>query len=99
MNIAIAMVDDAVHSRCNRALVVSGDSDLVPAVDYVQRLGIEVVNLIHPSRKSDDLVNACGTSLHMDPLDLRKAHLPDPVMEPFRGGRKRRPLRAPDGWT
>ncbi|CAN5725577.1 hypothetical protein BH24ACT5_BH24ACT5_04860 [soil metagenome] len=99
VNIAIAMVDDAVHHRVDRALVVSGDSDLVPAVRYVQRLGIEVVNVIPPSRKSDDLVDACGVSLHVDPLELRKAQLPNPVMESFRRGRKHRPLAAPEGWT
>jgi uncharacterized LabA/DUF88 family protein len=99
VNIAIAMVDDAVHHCIKRALLVSGDSDLVPAVHYLKELGIEVVNVIPPRRKSDDLATACSAILHVDPLELRKAQLPNPVMESYRGGRKVRPLRAPDGWT
>jgi uncharacterized LabA/DUF88 family protein len=99
VNIAIAMVDDAIHRRPNRVVLISGDSDLVPAVTYVRNLGIRVTNIIPPRRKSDDLVNACDDHAHVDPLVLRRCSLPNPVVEHYRGGRKQRLHRAPDGWT
>ena len=43
MNIAINMVKDAVDDKCDRLIVVSGDSDLVPAV--------KAVKLIAPNKK------------------------------------------------
>jgi len=43
VNIAINMVKDAVDGKCDRLIVVSGDSDLVPAV--------KAVKLIDPNKK------------------------------------------------
>ena len=43
MNIAINIVKDAVDDKCDRLIVVSGDSDLVPAV--------KAVKLITPNKK------------------------------------------------
>lgn len=36
VNIAVYMLDDAYQNRCDRFIVVSGDSDLVPAVTMVK---------------------------------------------------------------
>lgn len=36
VNIALQMLDDAIHDRCERMVVVSGDSDLVPALERVK---------------------------------------------------------------
>ena len=36
--IALAMVQDAFQDRCDRLIVVSGDSDLVPAIRTVKNL-------------------------------------------------------------
>ena len=36
VNIAVTMVDDAYQDLCERFVIVSGDSDLVPAVDQVK---------------------------------------------------------------
>ena len=38
VNIAVQMLDDAIHGRCERMIVVSGDSDLVPALERVKSL-------------------------------------------------------------
>ena len=43
VNIAINMIKDAVNDKCDRLIVVSGDSDLVPAV--------KAVKLIAPNKK------------------------------------------------
>jgi 6-hydroxy-3-succinoylpyridine 3-monooxygenase len=42
VNIAVQMMEDAYEDRCDRFILVSGDSDLVPAVSKVRGLGKEV---------------------------------------------------------
>lgn len=37
VNIALQMLDDAYQGLCDRIILVSGDSDLVPAVDLVKK--------------------------------------------------------------
>ncbi|MDJ0730832.1 MAG: NYN domain-containing protein [Crocosphaera sp.] len=37
VNIALQMLDDAYQNNCDRMIVVSGDSDLVPAVELVRK--------------------------------------------------------------
>lgn len=99
VNIAIAMTHDARALSPTRMYLVSGDSDLVPAVHYAQNLGVEVINIAPPKRISNDLVDACNALLHVDALQWRKNQLPNPVTETYRGGRKQRSLTSPDGWT
>ncbi len=38
VNIGIRMLDDAYQDLCDRMILVSGDSDLVPAVNHVKKL-------------------------------------------------------------
>ena len=37
VNIALHMLDDAYRGKCDNAVLVSGDSDLVPAIEHVKR--------------------------------------------------------------
>lgn len=37
VNLALAMVDDALHHRVDRIILVSGDSDLEPAIEYIRK--------------------------------------------------------------
>lgn len=37
VNIAVSMLDDTYQNLCDHLIVVSGDSDLVPAVNMVKR--------------------------------------------------------------
>lgn len=37
VNIAIKMIDDAINSRVDRIILVSGDSDMEPAVEYIRK--------------------------------------------------------------
>ena len=43
VNIAIQMLEDAYEDRCDKLILVSGDSDLVPAVIRVRNLGKKVL--------------------------------------------------------
>jgi 6-hydroxy-3-succinoylpyridine 3-monooxygenase len=42
VNIALQMLDDAYQSACDRMILVSGDSDLVPAVKLVKKRHPEI---------------------------------------------------------
>ena len=37
VNIAVHLIDDAMHARADSVVIVSGDSDLEPAVDWVRK--------------------------------------------------------------
>jgi len=51
VNIALAMVDDAHHDRADRLVLVSGDSDLVPAVHLIKANSPEKQVIVYvPSR-------------------------------------------------
>ena len=49
--IGVHMLDDAYRDRCDRLIVVSGDSDLIPAVKMVKRrFGTKMVHVYVPAR-------------------------------------------------
>lgn len=51
VNIAVSMLDDAYQNLCDHLIVVSGDSDLVPAVNMVKtRFPTKTVTVYVPSR-------------------------------------------------
>jgi hypothetical protein len=51
VNIAVSMLDDAYQNLCDHLIVVSGDSDLVPAVNMVRtRFPTKIVTVYVPSR-------------------------------------------------
>lgn len=51
VNIAVSMLDDAYQNLCDHLILVSGDSDLVPAVNMVRtRFPAKIVTVYVPSR-------------------------------------------------
>ncbi len=51
VNIAVSMLDDAYQNLCDHLIVVSGDSDLVPAVNMVKtRFPSKIVTVYVPPR-------------------------------------------------
>jgi len=51
VNIAVSMLDDAYQDLCDHLILVSGDSDLVPAVNMVKtRFPAKIVTVYVPSR-------------------------------------------------
>ena len=78
VNIAVWMVDDAYQDRCDWLVLISGDSDLVPAVDLIrQRFRQKKIIVYVPTgagvkdRRADELKKAAG-----DGRDLPTALLP-----------------------
>ncbi|MHB1769452.1 MAG: NYN domain-containing protein [Phycisphaerae bacterium] len=94
VNIACRVLTDAMDGRFDVALLVSGDSDLVPPVKIVQTRWPEkrVVVLFPPGRKSDALQRAVGhRPISIGEDKLRHSLLPDEV-EVAPGKIVRRPM-------
>lgn len=82
MSVAVALVEDAARDAYDTASVVSGDSDLCPAVRAAKRLqpNRKVVAVFPPKRQSDPLRYACDGILRIDRSMLRRAQLPGTVV-------------------
>ncbi len=82
VNIAVAMVEDAVNDRYDTALVLSADSDLCPAVHALRRLRPQkrVVAVFPPNRRSDDLRQAVTATFTLGDAIIRQSLLPDSVV-------------------
>ena len=80
VNIATHLICDAIENRYDTALLVTGDSDLVPALEAVKRLAPtkRLVVVFPPNRRSIELGGASGGSPIQiwEPL-LRKNRLLD----------------------
>jgi len=81
VNIACHMLNDAFHRKHDRIYIVSGDSDLVPAVHMMKRLDAcpKIIIANPPKRKSDELCGAADTSFSIKEKSLRLAQLPETV--------------------
>lgn len=95
VNIAVRLLEDAYDDRYDTAMVISGDSDLVPPIRSVQSRfpGKRVIVASPPKRWSTQLGKAANAALQISPQTIRSNRLPDPVVT-TRGLR----LRAPRGW-
>ena len=55
------MIRGAYQNKCETALLLSGDADFIPAVELVQFLGKEVVNIHCYAGSSGELRNKCDS--------------------------------------
>ncbi len=99
VNIAIQMVDDAHNQRADRMILVSGDSDLVPAVHRAKQSHPEVKVIVYvPSRDPQrgaavELRGAADKDKTLPLVLIPRAQFPNPV----RGGREGK-IWKPEGW-
>ncbi|MDE0135610.1 MAG: NYN domain-containing protein [Acidimicrobiaceae bacterium] len=95
VNIAVRLLEDAYSDRFDVAMVISGDSDLVPPVESVRNRFPDkrVLVAAPPERWSAQLSQAANAALRISPLTIRSNRLPDPVVTP--SGTQ---LWAPRGW-
>lgn len=103
VNLAVEMVKDAAESVDKRAdiqLLLTGDTDLLPAIGAVRSYGVEVVVIAPPARAR---ARESFTKIASNYFQVRRRHLsdnplPDPVLRPRNNGNDY-PLRPPNGWT
>ena len=95
VNIAVRLLNDARDDRFDMAMVVSGDSDLVPIVESVRRRHSRkrVIVASPPKRWSTDLAQSAHAAFQVSRAAIRSNRLPDPVITP-----EGVELRAPEGW-
>lgn len=95
VNIAVRLLNDAHDDRFDMAMVISGDSDLVPIVESIRdRFPCKrVIVASPPKRWSTDLAQSANAAFQVSRAAIRSNRLPDPVVTP-EGVR----LRAPRGW-
>jgi hypothetical protein len=100
VNIAISMLDDAYQNLCDHLIVVSGDSDLVPAVNMVRhRFPAKTITVYVPFRdptRGGAVELRLSASRHKDlPLTLlSKSQFPDAIPDGAGGT-----INRPADWT
>ena len=85
VNIATHLICDAVADEFDTAILVTADSDLVPAVQAVHKLRPEkrVIAAFPPSRNSKELEDVTGfRALRIRDSLLRKCLLPERIIRP-----------------
>lgn len=93
VNIALSIVTDVLLDRCDKVVVVSGDSDIVPALEKVRQLKpeIPVVVAFPPKRNRSKELKSCATaSFVLYESVLRRSQMSDVIMSPS-GVQLRRP--------
>lgn len=96
VNIALRLVMDAVNDVYDCAILISGDSDLVPAIravndDFAPK---KVVVLFPPSRSNQSVKDAAKGSYMLGRKKLKDCQLPETITS-LSGY----PLRRPIEWT
>ncbi len=86
VNIAVYMLDDAYQGRCDRIVLVSGDSDLVPAIRMVRARFPSIKTTVYVPAQAPQRAHAVElrTAAHASrelPLNLlSKAQFPTGVL-------------------
>ena len=95
VNIAVRLLDDAYDNLFDVAMIISGDSDLVPPIKSVRRRHPDktVVVAFPPKRRSGELGRTAHVAFPIGHGVIRQSRLPDPVVQA--NGYE---LRAPQGW-
>jgi uncharacterized LabA/DUF88 family protein len=83
VNIATQMLIDGFQGNFDTAILIGGDSDLVPPVKVIrEQLRKRVICAFPPRRISKELTKACNGTFHLGEIDLRHNQLPDKITKP-----------------
>lgn len=98
VNLAAHLLSDAYEGRCERALVLSNDSDLASALRLAAErtpVRVGVCNCRHVGEQPlRELRRAAGFTRVLTDAALEACQLPDPVVDPRTG----RMIHRPPGW-
>ena len=81
VNIAIQLFEAAIKDQFDTAVIVSGDSDLIPSIEAVKstfpakRIGV----VIPMGRRAEALKNSCDLHIKMKEKHLRTSQFPDEI--------------------
>lgn len=96
VNIAAALIADAVENRYDTAPLISADSDLTPAIRIMKRLRPQkrIIAAFPPMRRSADVERAVDGHVFIGNDKIRRAQLPSAVV-----GSAGVMLRRPERWA
>lgn len=82
--IASHLVADAFLSSFDTALLVGGDTDIIPAIKMVRRHFPEkqIEAWFPPRRKNQQVADACNDDASINGLHLERSQLPDQIAQP-----------------
>lgn len=91
VNLCLRLLEDAVERKFDVAMLVSADSDMVPAIRSVRRLqrSAKVIAMFPPARYSEAMKRAVHSHLRLSEARIRQSQLPQTVYGP--GGTYSRP--------
>lgn len=95
VNISVSMIRDAAHDRFDTALLITGDSDLTPAVKAIRAITPEkrIVAVFPPRRSAFELRDAADACITIFRTAFAGSQLPDEIT--LKSGHV---LRRPDKW-
>lgn len=95
VNIAVQLLRGAYSDEYDRAVLVTGDTDLLPAIQVVQQTfpSKEVGVVVPIGNRSNDLIAQCDFRIRMKETQLARCQLPDVIRDPVLGE-----IRRPDTW-
>lgn len=80
VNIAIHLLEFAFLNKYDTALILSGDSDLVNAIDTVRKIfNKKVIIIIPPKRKANHLIKNSDNHFKIKEIHLRNNQLPNSI--------------------
>jgi len=97
VNIAIKLFQSAINNDFDIAIIVSGDSDLTPAIEAVKAtFPAKQIGLVVPiGRRAKELTSVCDFRIKMKEMHLKTSQFPDTiVLDPA----KNIVLQRPPSW-
>ena len=81
VNIAIRLFEAAIRDRFDTAIIVSGDSDLIPSIEAVKSLfPAKRVGVVIPiGRRAEELKNVCDFHMRMKEKHLRASQFAEEI--------------------
>ncbi len=82
VNIAVQMMVDAYEDSFDVAVLISGDSDLVPPIKEIKRLfpNKQIMACFPPKRYSKEIRNVSNGELHIKEADFKNNQLPNEIL-------------------
>ncbi|HEY5857038.1 MAG TPA: NYN domain-containing protein [Aldersonia sp.] len=95
VNIAVHLVSDAALGSSDAAIIVSADSDLVPAVKAARTMNpsLFVAAAFPPARYSNELKTLMPSSFHIGAQRIKQCQLPQTVSDTRSGSSWTRPVK------
>ena len=97
VNIAIKLFQSAINNDFDTAIIISGDSDLIPAIEAVKTtFPAKQIGLVVPiGRRAKELMSVCDFRIKMKEIHLKTSQFPDAiVLDPV----KNIVLQRPPSW-